>query len=105
MINLEYHFHHVGLLKREWDRWFDLGSAPGAGALAAPERWYLRSYGNAQQEPASMHQVFAHVAWSDALVRHLDVGGFGIVSLLDGSVFGQGSATIGSFARARRGTL
>ena len=36
-----------------------------------------------------MHQVFARAEWSDALVRHLDLSGFGFVSLLDGSVFGQ----------------
>lgn len=87
--NLEYHFHQAGLSKRQWDRWFDLGRAPGASILTAPELWYLRGYANAQQEPASMHQVFARAEWRDALVSHLDLRAFGIVSVVDASVFGQ----------------
>jgi len=91
-VNLEYHFHQGGLSKSQWDRWFDLGSAPGASVLVAPELWYLRGYANAEQEPATMHQVFARAEWRDSLVTHLDLSGFGIVNIVDASVFGQVSA-------------
>jgi hypothetical protein len=89
-LNLEYHFHEGGFSRDDWGRWFDLG---GASAAAAGPLWYVRGYALDQQEPVTQHQAFVRLDWPDALVRHLELGAFAFVDLLDGSVLTQVSAT------------
>lgn len=92
-LNVEYHLHEAGFGRRDWRRWFDAGSAPGAPRGAAGELWYIRGYASDQQEPVSMHELFLRAAWPRALGLPLELGGFAFVSLLDGSALTQLSAT------------
>jgi hypothetical protein len=92
-LNFEYHLHEAGFGRRDWRRWFDVGSAPGAPPGAAGELWYVRGYASDQQEPVSTHQLFLRAAWPRALGIPLELGGFAFVSLLDGSALTQPSAT------------
>jgi hypothetical protein len=92
-LNVEYHLHEAGFGRRDWRRWFDAGSAPGAPSGVPGELWYVRGYANDQQEPVSTHQLFLRAAWPRALGLPLELGGFAFVSLLDGSALTQLSAT------------
>jgi hypothetical protein len=55
--------------------------------------WLVRGYANDQQEPVSQHQMFVRASWPRALVPDLELDAFAFVSLLDGSVLGQLSAS------------
>lgn len=88
-LNLEYHLHTSGLSGGDWDRWFD---AARATPMLAPSLWYVRGYAADQLEPVGMHQLFVRAAWPNA-AQHLDLDGFGFVSLLDGSVLAQVTAS------------
>jgi len=92
-INVEYHFHQSGFTRSEWRNWFDLGSAPGARPPLTGALWFVRGYANDQQEPVSQHQMFIRVDWPRAFTPHLELSGFAFVSLLDGSVLSQLSAS------------
>jgi hypothetical protein len=92
-VNVEYHFHDAGFARGDWRRWFDLGSAPGAGAPLTGELWYIRGYASDQQEPATMHQAFVRASWPEAFVERLELSSFALVDLLDGSVLTQLSAS------------
>jgi hypothetical protein len=91
--NVEYHLHEAGFGRRDWRRWFDAGSAPGAPPGVAGELWYARGYAADQQEPVSTQQLFLRASWPRALGLPLELGGFAFVSLLDGSALTQLSAT------------
>ena len=89
-LNLEYHFHQSGLSRGDWDHWFDAGQA---SPQLAGELWYLRGYANAELEPAAMHQIFLRLAWPKAIGDHIEIDGIAFVSLLDGSVLSQTTAS------------
>lgn len=92
-LNVEYHFHQAGLDRDAWRRWFELGSAAGAPAPLAGALWFVRGYANDQQEPVSEQQLFVRAAWPRAFTPDLELGAFAFVSLLDGSVLSQLSAS------------
>ncbi len=88
-INLEYHYHQAGLSRQEWNRWFDTGVDTPSLSSAL---WKLRSYAADQQDPMTRHQAFIRANWPDAFVRDLELSGFALVNLYDGSVLAQVSA-------------
>jgi len=92
-LNIEYHYHQAGFSRANWRSWFDVGGAPEASPFLAAELWYLRAYASDQQEPISRHQLFLRAAWPRAFVTDLELTGFAFVSLLDGSVLSQVSAS------------
>jgi hypothetical protein len=119
-LNSEYHFHQAGFTHQDWRNWFDMGSSPTSPPAAASALWYIRGYASDQQEPMSRHQLFVRVSWPRAFVSELELGGFALVNLLDGSTLSQvlvsyylsdtwtlvayGSMNFGS-ARSERGSL
>jgi hypothetical protein len=92
-VNVEYHFHESGFTRSEWRNWFDLGSAHGAPPPLTGALWFVRGYANDQQEPVSQHQTFVRADWPRAFTPHLELSAFAFVSLLDGSVLSQLSAS------------
>ena len=92
-VNAEYHFHGAGFTTGDWSRWFGLGSAPGAAPRVTGALWFVRGYANDQQEPVAAHQAFIRAAWPKAVVSDLEIDAFAFVSLLDGSVLSQLSAS------------
>lgn len=89
--NVEYHFHEAGFSRRDWSHWFELGSAPPPAVSGA--LWFVRGYANDQQEPVSKHQLFIRADWPRAFTPDLEFAAFAFVSLLDGSVLSQLSAS------------
>ena len=92
-VNIEYHFHEAGFSRRDWQSWFQLGSAPGAPSTRAAALWLLRGYASDQQEPLSRHQLFVRASWPRALGPDLELSAFAFISLLDGSALSQLSAS------------
>jgi hypothetical protein len=92
-LNVEYHYHQAGFTRRSWQNWFDLGSTVGVPAVTVDELWYVRAYANDQQEPMSRHQIFVRASWPRALVSDLELGGFAVVDMYDGSTLAQVMAT------------
>lgn len=92
-LNVEYHFHEAGFTRGDWGRWFDVGSAPGAPPPVTGSLWFVRGYASDQQEPVSEHQMFVRASWPRAFVPDLELSAFAFVSLLDGSVLSQFSAS------------
>ena len=88
-LNFEYHFHQAGFTHEDWRNWFDIGSSPTSWPAIAGEFWYIRGYANDQQEPMSRHQFFVRGAWPRAFVSMLDLSGFALVDLFDGSTLVQ----------------
>ena len=119
-LNFEYHFHQAGFTHQDWRNWFDVGSSPASLAGVTNELWYMRSYANDQQEPMSRHQLFVRAGWPRAFTSRLELSGFALVDLYDGSTLAQvlanyylsddwtfalyGSMGAGS-ARSERGSL
>jgi hypothetical protein len=91
--NFEYHFHQAGFTRDDWKRWFALGSAPGAPRALPGALWFVRGYASDQQEPVSEHQLFVRADWPQAFTRDLELSAFAFISLLDGSVLSQLSAS------------
>jgi hypothetical protein len=91
--NFEYHFHESGFTRADWKNWFDIGSAPGAPPPITGALWFVRGYANDQQEPVSQHQMFIRADWPRAFTPHLELSAFAFVSLMDGSVLSQISAS------------
>lgn len=91
--NVEYHFHESGFTRSDWKNWFDLGAAPGAPPALTGALWFVRGYASDQQEPVSQHQLFIRADWPRAFTPDLELGAFAFVSLLDGSVLSQLSAS------------
>ena len=91
--NAEYHFHESGFTRADWKSWFDLGSAPGTPPPLAAALWFVRGYASDQQEPVSEHQMFVRADWPRAFTPDLELSAFAFVSLIDGSVLSQLSAS------------
>jgi len=91
--NVEYQFHESGFTRADWKNWFDIGSASGAVPLLTGALWFVRGYANDQQEPVSQHQMFIRADWPRAFTPDLELGAFAFVSLVDGSVLSQLSAS------------
>ena len=85
-VNLEYHFHQAGMSKQDWRNWFDVGAL---GPNQASEVWYVRGYVSDQQMPITQHQLFVRADAMDAFVEHLELGGFSLIDLEDGSALAQ----------------
>jgi hypothetical protein len=86
-LNLEYQFHQAGMTRQDWNDWFLAGStlpAPAPSLL-----WYVRAYANEQQEMVSRHAAFLRGDWPDFLVHDLELTGFVLVNLQDGSGIAQ----------------
>lgn len=91
--NVEYHFHQAGFTRRDWQRWFELGSAAHAPAALTNALWFVRGFASDQQEPISMHQMFVRAAWPRAFTPDLELGAFAFINLFDGSALSQLSAS------------
>ena len=110
--NLEYHYAEGAFSPQDWHNWFNAaarhGSIPGVDATL----WYIRSYAQDQQEPASQHSAFLRADWVDAFVPDLELTALANVSLEDGSGLVQATAdyylsrswTIGGLASFTYGT-
>ena len=86
----EYKYYQAGFSKRDWRNWFTIGADP----IIAPEMWYIRGYAGDQQVPSSQHQAFVDVSWNEPWhIQHLNLSGFVMTSLEDGSSLGQFSAS------------
>jgi hypothetical protein len=114
-LNAEYHFHESGFTRRDWSDWFALGAAKPsspAGPAVASELWYIRGYAAEQQEPMSRHQLFVRAAIPRVFVREVELSGFAMTSLLDGSTsaqvgvsyFGSDHWTLSTYASANLGS-
>jgi hypothetical protein len=90
MVVLEYEFHQAGFSKRDWRTWFAFGADP----MVAPEAWFVRGYIGDLQDNTSQHQIFAMASFFEPFdIKHFNVNGFLMTSLLDGSSLGQFSAS------------
>jgi len=119
-LNLEYHFHQAGFTHQDWRNWFDVGSSMTSPPGVIDELWYMRAYANDQQEPMSRHQLFVRAGWPRAFTSRLELSGFVLVDLYEGSTLAQvlanyylsdawtfalyGSTSAGT-ARSERGSL
>ena len=90
--NLEYHLNQAGFTSRDWNRWFEIGSAPGGSPAGADELWYIRGYALDQQQQSTEQAVFLRADWTDAFGLNLELSGFMNVDLRDGSGQAQGQA-------------
>lgn len=90
--NLEYHLNQAGFTSRDWNRWFEIGSAPGGSPASADELWYIRGYALDQQQQSTEQAVFLRADWTDAFGLNLELSGFMNVDLRDGSGQAQGQA-------------
>jgi hypothetical protein len=88
-LNLEYHFSQASFSRRDWSRWFDIGSAYAAQSTVPAELWYIRGYALEQQQPISRHYAFLRADWTDAFVPNLEITGFINMNLYDGSCLSQ----------------
>lgn len=119
-LNFEYHFHQAGFTHQDWRNWFGVGSSATSPPGITDELWYIRGYANDQQEPTSRHQLFVRAGWPRAFTSRIELSGFALVDLYDGSTLAQvlasyylsdawtfalyGSMSAGS-ARSERGSL
>jgi hypothetical protein len=90
-LTLEYDLHEAGVTGGQL-RGIYTAAAQGNTA-AAQGLWLLRGYAGDQQQPLGRQEGFARVAWNDAFVRDLELDAFTMVSLQDGSLLGEVSAT------------
>lgn len=90
--NLEYHLNQAGFSSRDWNRWFDAGSAPGGLPAIANELWFIRGYAVDQQEQNTRQAAFLRADWTDAFGLNLELSGFVDVDLRDGSGQAQAEA-------------
>jgi hypothetical protein len=90
--NLEYHLNQAGFTSKDWNRWFAIGSEPGAPSALANELWYVRGYALDQQEQNTEQAAFLRADWSDAFGLDLELSGFVNIDLRDASGQAQGEA-------------
>ena len=90
--NLEYHLNQAGFTSQDWNRWFAIGSDPGAPPALANELWYVRGYALDQQEQNTEQAAFVRADWTDAFGLNLELSGFVNLDLRDGSGLAQGEA-------------
>ena len=90
--NLEYHLNQRAFTSRDWDRWFEIGSASGVSPASANELWYIRAYALDQEEQSTEQAAFVRADWTDAFGINLELSGFANVDLRDGSGEAQGEA-------------
>jgi hypothetical protein len=96
---VEYHFNEAGLSRRQWDQWFDIGTAATAllehpetafmGAELLGQLWSPRKWARDAQEPETRHSLFFRTYWRDAMIQSLDLTGIADINLTDGSFFVQ----------------
>lgn len=72
-LTAEFDYHQAGFNDADWQRWQALGALGGTGSQLA---WYLRGYGNAQQEPLYRRNLFLRAQWEQAGHRDLSVNAF-----------------------------
>jgi hypothetical protein len=111
-LNLEYHYSDSGFTPRDWHNWFDAAARHGNIAGVDATLWYIRSYAQDQQEPASRHSAFLRADWVDAFIPDLELTALANVDLEDGSGLVQATAdyyvsrswTVGGLASFTFGT-
>ena len=91
--NLEYHVNQAGFSAADWDNWFAAGQGASPNSPAADELWYIRSYAQDQQEQATRQSAFLRADWVDAFGLKLELTGFTLVDLNDGSGIAQLAAS------------
>jgi len=89
--NLEYHFHQAGFSGSDWQNWFAAG-APHLTPIDA-ELWYIRGYAADQQEPLTRNSLFLRADRQDAFVPNLELSGFALLDMHDGSTLAQANAS------------
>jgi opacity protein-like surface antigen len=87
--NLEYHYNGAGFSRADWDRWFALGAHAAASSPIARELWLVRGYASERQEPLQRHAIFLRSDWVDFLVPKLELTGFVLADVHDGSTLLQ----------------
>lgn len=88
--NLEYHFHQAGFSGSVWRNWFAAG-ASHAPAVDA-ELWYIRGYAADRQEPVTRNSLFLRADRQDAFIPNLELSGFALLDMHDGSALVQANA-------------
>jgi hypothetical protein len=85
-VTVEYEYNEAGFSKQDWRDWFTTGADPAYSQLA----WYVRGYAGDQQQPMSQHQMAVWSSWFEPLgIDQFSLGGFALISPLDGSALGQ----------------
>jgi len=87
--NLEYHYNQAGFSSSDWKRWFALGEGRDANSPITQQLWSIRAYAAAMQEPLQQHAVFLRMDWVDFLVPKLELTGFALADVRDGSTLLQ----------------
>ncbi|HEV2112048.1 MAG TPA: hypothetical protein VGT99_11895 [Gammaproteobacteria bacterium] len=87
--NLEYHVNQAGFSASDWDNWFALGQGAAPNSPVANELWYIRGYAQDQQEQNTRQSAFLRADWVDAFGLKLELTGFTVVDLHDGSGIAQ----------------
>ncbi|HET9762124.1 MAG TPA: hypothetical protein VFR50_01345 [Casimicrobiaceae bacterium] len=90
--NLEYHYNGAGFSSDDWRRWFAAGEEQSASSPIARQLWYVRAYAAERQEPLQRHAVVLRMDWVDLLVPKLELTGFALADVRDGSTLLQLSA-------------
>lgn len=88
--NLEYHFHQAGFSESDWRNWFATGASHAPPVDA--ELWYLRGYAADQQEPLARNSLFLRADRQDTFIPNLDLSGFALLDMRDGSALVQANA-------------
>ncbi|MBV9992194.1 MAG: hypothetical protein JOZ72_12995 [Alphaproteobacteria bacterium] len=91
-INLEYDRHGEGFTGQDWRNWFDTGIAGRSNPLVTGTLWYIRGYAQDQLELTGRDVVFLRADWTDAFVKDLNLSGFVLDDVRDGSALAQVSA-------------
>jgi hypothetical protein len=91
--NLEYHYNQAAFSGSDWDRWFETGAGRPASSPITRELWLVRGYSSELQEPLQRHAVFLRADWVDFLLPKLELTGFTLVDVRDGSSIMQLEAT------------
>ena len=87
--NLEYHVNQAGFSATDWDNWFAAGQGAAPGSPVGNQLWYIRAYAQDQQEQVTRQSAFLRADWVDAFGLKLELTGFTLVDLNDGSGIAQ----------------
>src|SRR5215813_13353815 len=87
--NLEYHYNGAGFSRSDWDRWFAAGEGRPDSSPIVRQLWYIRSYAADRQEPLQRHGIFLRADWVDFIVPKLELTGFVLTDVQDGSTLLQ----------------
>jgi len=91
--NLEYHVNQAGFSAADWDSWFAAGQGASPNSPTVNELWYIRGYAQDQQEQNTKQSAFLRADWVDAFGLKLELMGFTLVDMNDGSGIAQIAAS------------